>query len=53
MFDEPVEKATEFVFHKAFEIIGGPSAVGHTLNTGREALLEEQNRAAARRDKEL
>lgn len=29
MFDKPVELATEYVFHKGFEIIGGPSAVGH------------------------
>lgn len=28
MFDEPVEHATEWVFHKAFEAIGGPQAVG-------------------------
>lgn len=27
MFDEPVEKATEWVFHKTFEAIGGPDAV--------------------------
>ncbi|SMQ51184.1 unnamed protein product [Zymoseptoria tritici ST99CH_3D7] len=28
MFDEPVEHATEWVFHKAFEAVGGPAAVG-------------------------
>lgn len=28
MFDHPVEVATETVFHKAFELIGGPGAVG-------------------------
>ncbi|KAF7187109.1 Mitochondrial fission process protein 1 [Pseudocercospora fuligena] len=28
MFDKPVEEATEWVFHKAFEAIGGPTAVG-------------------------
>lgn len=30
LFDKPVEEATEWVFHKAFETIGGPSAVNHT-----------------------
>ncbi|KAK4544059.1 hypothetical protein LTR36_004557 [Oleoguttula mirabilis] len=29
IFDKPVEVATEWVFHKAFETIGGPEAVGH------------------------
>ncbi|KAF2153288.1 hypothetical protein K461DRAFT_267890 [Myriangium duriaei CBS 260.36] len=53
MFDEPVEKATEFVFHKAFELVGGPSAVGHTPETGREALLQSENKSGAIRDKEL
>lgn len=27
MFDEPVEKATEWLFHTAFEAVGGPDAV--------------------------
>jgi mitochondrial fission process protein 1 len=29
LFDKPVEEATEWVFHKAFETVGGPEAVGH------------------------
>lgn len=29
MFDEPVEHATEWIFHKAYEAIGGSEAVGH------------------------
>ncbi|KAK5129943.1 hypothetical protein LTR08_002704 [Meristemomyces frigidus] len=29
MFDHPVEVATEWIFHKAFEMVGGPEAVGH------------------------
>ncbi|KAK0352531.1 hypothetical protein LTR91_020875 [Friedmanniomyces endolithicus] len=29
MFDKPVEKATEWLFHKGFELVGGPEAVGH------------------------
>ena len=32
IFDEPVEKATEYVFHKGFETIGGPNAVGHPVD---------------------
>lgn len=28
MFDHPVEYATEWIFHRAFEAIGGPKAVG-------------------------
>ena len=27
MFDEPVEHATEWIFHTAFKAIGGPDAV--------------------------
>lgn len=53
MFDEPVEKATEFVFHKAFELLGGPSAVGHLPETGRQALLQLESERGAARDKEL
>ena len=34
MFDKPVEQATEWVFHKAFETIGGPGAVGKDVSTG-------------------
>ncbi|EMC93256.1 hypothetical protein BAUCODRAFT_150609 [Baudoinia panamericana UAMH 10762] len=29
LFDKPVEYATEWAFHTAFETIGGPEAVGH------------------------
>jgi len=28
MFDKPVEHVTEWVFHKGFELVGGPGAVG-------------------------
>ena len=34
MFDKPVEVATEWVFHKGFELVGGPSAVGKDPVTG-------------------
>ncbi|KAJ6786309.1 hypothetical protein PWT90_08745 [Aphanocladium album] len=36
MFDEPVEKAVEYVFHKGFETLGGKQAVGNAPVTGRE-----------------
>lgn len=39
MFDEPVEKAVEYVFHKGFEAVGGKQAVGNAPVTGREAEL--------------
>ena len=29
VFDKPVEEATEWVFDKAFEVVGGEGAVGH------------------------
>ena len=41
MFDEPVEHATEWIFHTAFKAIGGPDAVGHTPPAGR---LEESKK---------
>ena len=28
LFDKPVEEATHWVFHKGFELVGGPAAVG-------------------------
>lgn len=34
LFDRPVENATEWVFHKGFEIVGGPEAVGKDPKTG-------------------
>lgn len=37
LFDKPVEEATEFVFHKAFELVGGPAAVGHGEPQGKIA----------------
>lgn len=35
MFDHPVEVATEKVFHTAFELIGGPAAVGKSGTGGK------------------
>lgn len=39
LFDEPVEKAVEWVFHKGFETVGGKAYVGDAPKTGREDLL--------------
>ncbi|KAK4498867.1 hypothetical protein PRZ48_009377 [Zasmidium cellare] len=48
MFDHPVEYATEWVFHRAFEAIGGPKAVGKD-EQGRGA--DVQHRDAERESK--
>ncbi|KAF2485168.1 mitochondrial 18 KDa protein-domain-containing protein [Neohortaea acidophila] len=34
MFDKPIEHATEWLFHSAFEAVGGPQAVGKDPATG-------------------
>ncbi|KAF4471075.1 hypothetical protein FALBO_2006 [Fusarium albosuccineum] len=39
MFDEPVENAVEWAFHKGFEAYGGKTAVGDAPTTGREHQL--------------
>ncbi|KAL8867999.1 MAG: hypothetical protein Q9174_005284 [Haloplaca sp. 1 TL-2023] len=53
MFDQPVETAVEWTFHKAFERIGGPEAVAHTPETGRSEILQEQTQKGATKEKEL
>ncbi|CAO1603389.1 MAG: hypothetical protein LQ349_007558 [Xanthoria aureola] len=53
MFDQPVETAVEWSFHKAFERIGGPEAVAHRPETGRSDILQEQSRDRATKEKEL
>ncbi|RGP59618.1 mitochondrial fission process protein 1 [Fusarium sporotrichioides] len=42
MFDEPVENAVEWAFHKGFETFGGKDAVGNSPMTGREDLLAKK-----------
>lgn len=42
MFDEPVENAVEWVFHKGFETFGGKEAVGNAPSMGREKSLSEK-----------
>ncbi|KAF4126494.1 mitochondrial fission process protein 1 [Geosmithia morbida] len=41
MFDEPVENAVEWLFHKGFEAYGGKNYVGNMPETGREDLLNK------------
>lgn len=53
LFDKPVEEAVEWVFHKGFEVVGGAEAVGHAPSTGREAILEQKQKAAVKKEKEL
>ena len=50
MFDEPVENAVEWTFHKAFAAIVGPEAVAHSPSTGREDILNKKNKI---KEKEL
>ncbi|KAI1356265.1 mitochondrial 18 KDa protein-domain-containing protein [Xylaria sp. FL0043] len=52
LFDEPVENAVEWVFHKAFASYGGPSYVGDSPTTGREASLHQRPRKEPK-EKEL
>jgi fission process protein 1 len=52
IFDHPVETAVEWTFHRVFEVLGGPGAIGHTSETGREAALQASNKKALK-EKEL
>ena len=53
MFDEPVEHAVEWVFHKGFELVGGPEAVRGQPETGRTDLRTAENQIRAHKEKEL
>jgi len=53
VFDQPVEHATEWVFHKAFLLIGGEGAVGERPETGRQAMRQVEAKEGKVRDKEL
>lgn len=44
LFDEPVENAVEWIFHKGFASYGGPTYVGDSPATGREASLHQRPR---------
>jgi len=52
LFDQPVETAVEWIFHKGFETFGGHSAVGDTPTTGRELQLEKSQKTS-KKEKEL
>lgn len=41
LFDEPVENAVEWVFHKGFQAVGGKEYVGNAPAIGREDLLNK------------
>lgn len=56
LFDHPVETAVEWTFHKAFEAVGGPEAVGGTPGrpiSGNAALRQAESKAGAAKEKEL
>ena len=42
LFDQPVENAVEYIFHKGFETFGGKEAVGDTTVIGREKQLSKK-----------
>jgi mitochondrial fission process protein 1 len=42
LFDEPVENAVEWLFHKGFALYGGEAAVGDLPTTGREGQLSKK-----------
>ncbi|KAI5463515.1 mitochondrial 18 KDa protein-domain-containing protein [Mariannaea sp. PMI_226] len=42
MFDEPVEHAVEWAFHKAFEVYGGKGYVAHAPVEGKKAAKEKE-----------
>lgn len=44
LFDGPVENAVEWIFHKGFASYGGPTYVGDSPATGREASLHQRPR---------
>ncbi|KAK4891217.1 hypothetical protein LTR27_010154 [Elasticomyces elasticus] len=53
MFDKPVEVATEWLFHKGFELVGGPEAVGHRHAAETVAVGPGKTRQGTGKDKEL
>ncbi|KAK5018660.1 mitochondrial 18 KDa protein-domain-containing protein [Cryomyces antarcticus] len=53
MFDKPVEHAVEWIFHKGFEAVGGPSAVGDRPISGNKELRQAESKAGAAKEKEL
>ena len=53
IFDEPVEKATEWAFHTGFKAFGGPEAVQGRPATGNKELRYKESKEGAEKEKEL
>lgn len=53
MFDQPVEHAVEWAFHKTFSAFGGAEAVHGRPETGRSALSQVESKTGAAKEKEL
>ncbi|ORY05815.1 mitochondrial 18 KDa protein-domain-containing protein [Clohesyomyces aquaticus] len=53
IFDEPVEKATEWIFHQGFKAFGGEDAVAGRPVTGNKDLRYKESREGANKEKEL
>ncbi|KAK7518358.1 mitochondrial 18 KDa protein-domain-containing protein [Phyllosticta citriasiana] len=51
IFDEPVENAVEWAFHRGFAAVGGPGAVARSPSTGRSHLLQAEAQAGAAKEK--
>jgi fission process protein 1 len=51
MFDEPVEIATEWVFHNAFKAIGGEDAVRRSPETGKQELRDAESKLNRQKEK--
>lgn len=45
MFDEPVEKATDWVFHNTFKAVGGEDAARHSPETGKTEMKEAESKS--------
>ena len=52
IFDKPIEHVVDWGFHKAFETLGGPDAVGHPAEVGHESDRQRSSQKGAK-EKEL
>ncbi|KAF2877272.1 mitochondrial 18 KDa protein-domain-containing protein [Massariosphaeria phaeospora] len=53
IFDEPVEHATEWLFHAGFKAVGGPKAVAGRPVTGNKELRSLESHTGHSKEKEL
>ena len=53
IFDEPVEKAVEWTFHKTLETLYGHDAVNGIPATGQKELRLAQSKLGSKKEKEL